>query len=161
MRSTRMLLAAAAAAAVVGIAAPGAQAADGDWGQKSSDSHESSSYGKEKEHDKDGKHDKPYGGMHTGGGALTVADDEEWGTAKDPKHDPETYKDSSDSGYSKGDHSKGDYGKGDHDKPRGGMHTGGGALASPGVTAGGLAVLAVAGTGLYAVRRNRSAGNVA
>lgn len=37
------------------------------------------------------------------------------------------------------------------------MHTGGGGLASaPGVTAGGLAVLAVAGTGLFALRRQRA-----
>ncbi|MFD3497856.1 hypothetical protein ACFWWT_26865 [Streptomyces sp. NPDC058676] len=191
MRSTRMLLATAAAAAVVGIAAPGAHAADGDWGrEKSSDSHESSSYGKE--HGKDGKHDAPRGGMHTGGGALTVADDEEWATARDPKHDPETYrndkdgteaykdtkhdpetyKDSYNGGHSKDGYDKhdsetykdsysGGHSKGGYDKPHGGVHTGGGALASPGVTAGGLAVLAVAGGGLYMARRNRAAGNLA
>ncbi|MFE9441993.1 hypothetical protein ACFYO2_23975 [Streptomyces sp. NPDC006602] len=167
MRNTRMLLAAAAAAAVVGIAAPGALAADGDWGhEKSSDGHESSSHSKDH-----GKHDKPHGGMHTGGGALTVANDVEWGTAPDPKHDPETYRNDNDAAdvfkntkydpETYKDSSGGGYSKGDHGKPHGGMHTGGGALASPGVTAGGLAVLAVAGTGLYAARRNRSAGNLA
>ncbi|MGW0331504.1 hypothetical protein ACWD0J_06420 [Streptomyces sp. NPDC003011] len=179
MRSTRMLLATAAASAVLAITAPGAYA--GDW------DHEDSSYSKE--HDKYGKHDTPRGGMHTGGGALTAVNEDEWGTARDPKHDPETYKDPKqepgakdpkhdsesykDSEHEKdsyngehekdsysGDHEKDGYG-GDHDKPRGGVHTGGGALASPGVTAGGLAVLAVAGTGLYAVRRNRSAHNAA
>lgn len=180
MRSTRFLLAAAGAAAVVGIAAPGAHSADGEWeGDKSSYSREDSSYNKD--HDKDDSHDAPHGGIHTGGGALTAAGDDEWGTARDPKHDPETYKDkdkdsasesdSSDSGYSKGEYDKGEYDKGDHGKgeydkgeyakPSGGIHTGGGALASPAVTAGGLAVLAVAGTGLYAARRNRSAGNPA
>jgi hypothetical protein len=170
MRNTRMLLAAAAAAAVVGIAAPGAHAADGDWGhEKSSDGHESSSHGKD--HGKDGKHDKPHGGMHTGGGALTVANDVEWGTARDPKHDPATYRNDYDAAdaykntkydpETYRDSSGGGYSKGGHGKPHGGMHTGGGALASPGVTAGGLAVLAVAGTGLYAARRNRSAGNLA
>jgi hypothetical protein len=37
------------------------------------------------------------------------------------------------------------------------VHTGGGALAGPSVTAGGMAVLAVAGTGLYAMRRRKTA----
>ncbi|MFI9342103.1 hypothetical protein ACIG0D_12635 [Streptomyces sp. NPDC052773] len=36
------------------------------------------------------------------------------------------------------------------------MHTGGGALSAPTVTAGGLGVLAAAGLGLYAARRKRS-----
>jgi hypothetical protein len=127
-----MLLSIAAAAAVVAITSPGAYADGGDW------SHEDSSYSKEKEYDKD----KPYGGVHTGGGALTAAGDD-WATAKDPKYDPETYK------------------KRDHVKPHGGMHTGGGGLAAPDVTAGGLAILAIAGTGFYALRRNKAAGSVA
>jgi hypothetical protein len=157
MRSTRTLLATAAATAVLAIAAPGAYADDTDWG------HEDSSYSKE--HGKDGQHDKPHGGMHTGGGALTAVtavNEDGWGTAKDPKHDPETYKDSKyDSGsYKEEEHNKESY-SGDHGKPHGGVHTGGGALASPGVTAGGLAVLAVAGAGLFAARRNRVAGNAA
>ncbi|MDQ0829442.1 hypothetical protein QF032_001286 [Streptomyces achromogenes] len=37
------------------------------------------------------------------------------------------------------------------------MHTGGGALAGPSVTAAGLAVLAVAGAGLCALRRRTAA----
>ncbi|ELS51193.1 hypothetical protein STVIR_7804 [Streptomyces viridochromogenes Tue57] len=41
------------------------------------------------------------------------------------------------------------------------MHTGGGGLDTPGVTAGGLAVLAVAGTGIYAMRRKKVSGTVA
>jgi hypothetical protein len=155
-----MLLATAAASAVLAITAPGAYA--GDW------DHEDSSYSKE--HDKYGKHDSPRGGMHTGGGALTAVNEDEWGTARDPKHDPETYKDPKhdSESYKDSEHEKDSYGGGhekayggDHDKPRGGVHTGGGALASPGVTTGGLAVLAVAGTGLYAVRRNKSAHNAA
>ncbi|WP_409474323.1 hypothetical protein [Streptomyces sp. HC307] len=64
------------------------------------------------------------------------------------KHDSGGYKDS--------EHDKGGWSS-DHDKPHGGMHTGGGALDAPTVTAGGLAVLAVAGTGLYAARRRNSA----
>ncbi|WP_237519818.1 hypothetical protein [Streptomyces sp. HUCO-GS316] len=136
MRSARMLLSVAAVSAVIAIASPGAYAAGDDW------SHDDSSYSKEKEHYKDSGYGKPYGGVHTGGGALTAAGDD-WAVAKDPKYDPETYK------------------QRDHAKPRGGMHTGGGALAAPDVTAGGLAVLAVAGTGLYAARRRKTAGSVA
>ena len=41
------------------------------------------------------------------------------------------------------------------------MHTGGGGLAQPGVTAGGLAALAVLGTGAYALRRKKITGDVA
>ncbi|MFI0091735.1 hypothetical protein ACH4OZ_36800, partial [Streptomyces bobili] len=47
------------------------------------------------------------------------------------------------------------------EKPRGGVHTGGGALDAPTATAGGLAVLAVAATGLYAARRKKSAHGLA
>ncbi|MBC2905338.1 hypothetical protein [Streptomyces cupreus] len=116
--------------------------------------------GSEKEYSKDSNHESPWGGMHTGGGALTMVNEDDWGTAKDPKYDPETYKekDSEDSGSAKKDeHSW----SGKHEKPSGGMHTGGGGLASPAVNAGGLAVLALAGTGLYVARRKKSAGSVA
>ncbi|MEV5321266.1 hypothetical protein AB0K92_27075 [Streptomyces sp. NPDC052687] len=41
------------------------------------------------------------------------------------------------------------------------MHTGGGALDAPTVTAGGLGVLAVAGLGLYAARRKTSVQSLA
>ncbi|MFG2723753.1 hypothetical protein [Streptomyces canus] len=73
---------------------------------------------------------------------------------RDPKYDPETYKDK-EHGQDSGGWS------GSHEKPSGGMHTGGGGLASPAMTAGGLAVLAVAGTGLYATRRKKVAGSMA
>ncbi len=162
MRSTRTFLGLAAASAVLAIAAPGAYAGDSDW------DHGDSSYSKE--HGKDGKHDAPHGGMHTGGGALTAVNDDEWGTAKDPKYDPETYKDKQDvtpkdpkqdpETYKEHDYQKDSYGS-DHEKPHGGMHTGGGALASPGMTGAGLAVLGVAAAGLYAARRNRSSGSMA
>jgi hypothetical protein len=149
-----MLLATAAASAVLAITAPGAYADDTDWGHE--DSSYSKEHGKEGKEGKEGKHDKPHGGMHTGGGALTAVSEDDWGTAKDPKYDPESYKDKDkDKEYSKESYSR------DHDKPHGGVHTGGGALASPGVTTGGLAVLAVAGAGLFAARRNRTAGNAA
>ncbi|GHB58193.1 hypothetical protein GCM10010377_56430 [Streptomyces viridiviolaceus] len=98
--------------------------------------------------------------MHTGGGALAVLNQDDWGgSGKDDSGSG--YKDSgsdySGSGY-KDDSDKGSWGGSDHEKPRGGMHTGGGGLAAaPTVTAGGLAALAVAGTGLYAVRRKKTA----
>jgi hypothetical protein len=150
MRSARVLLATAAASAVLAVTAPGAHASAGDW------DHDDSSYSKE--HHKGGGHDAPRGGMHTGGGALAAMKADDPGTARDPKHDPETYKDSEpgrDSSWTKDSE---DSWSGGREKPSGGMHTGGGALAAPGLTAGGLAVLAVAGTGLYAVRRKKSHG---
>ncbi|MEV7794710.1 hypothetical protein AB0O68_22375 [Streptomyces sp. NPDC087512] len=87
-----------------------------------------------------GEHEGPRGGMHTGGGALTVANEGDWG--------------GSGSGSGEGGKS---WGGGEQEKPRGGMHTGGGGLSQQGATAGGLAVLAVAATGLYAARRRKSA----
>jgi len=171
MRSARILLATATATAALAIAAPVAHAS-ATW------DHDDHSYSKE--HDKDGRHDSPRGGMHTGGGALTAVTADDWGTAKDPKHDPETYRNkdgaSAGSWSGKEEHGSGggkedrdswggkeeqDSWGSDHDKPRGGMHTGGGALASPGVTAGGLAVLAVAGAGMYVLRRKKVAEGVA
>ncbi|MEH0542585.1 hypothetical protein QA802_05695 [Streptomyces sp. B21-105] len=188
MRSARMILATAAASAALAIGAPGAFAAEGDW------DHDSSSYSKEdgssaKEHGKEdhgkeghgkeehgkGEHDGPHGGMHTGGGALTaVTQDGDRGAAKDPRFDPETYKEK-DKSWEAADTNKEEHGSGSweggkdesggwsgkHGKPSGGMHTGGGALAGPSVTAAGLGVLAVAGTGVYALRRRKTAGGVA
>ncbi|OKK05632.1 hypothetical protein [Streptomyces sp. CB02400] len=171
MRSARMVLATATATAALAIAAPAAYADhSGDGGyDKSSHSKEydkeSKEYDKEskdsKEHDKDGKHDKPHGGVHTGGGALTVVGEEDWGTAKDPKYDPETYKEKDDSGSEESYGGKQDKEWNKEEKPRGGMHTGGGGLAEPGVTTGGLAALAVLGAGAYALRRKKVAGSVA
>ena len=176
MRSARMLLATAAATAVLAITAPGAYA-DGDkW------DHEDHGYSKE--HDKDSSHDGPRGGVHTGGGALTSLTNEgEWGSERGARpdaggydkeeatkggQDKESWKGESGNGSWKDEQDKGSWKdeeegawKGDHDKPRGGVHTGGGALASPAVTAGGMAVRAVAGPGMYALRRRKTAGSVA
>src|SRR3954453_22757017 len=80
--------------------------------------------------------------------------------SKDPKYDPETYKDKEHGQDSGSKHDGGGW-SGSHEKPSGGMHPGGGGLASPAMTAGGLAVLAVAGTGLYATRRRKVAGSMA
>ncbi|WP_105975313.1 hypothetical protein [Streptomyces geranii] len=165
MRSARLLLATATATAALAIAAPGAFAADGgDW------DHGDSSYSKE--HDKDGKHDKPNGGMHTGGGALTSVNADDWSkgdtaAADDTKKDWEAGKEDSaakgsgdwDSSAKEEGSGKGDWGS-KHEKPSGGMHTGGGALANPGVTAGGLAALAVVGAGAFAMRRRNAADGV-
>ncbi|MFD5254573.1 hypothetical protein ACFWM5_17235 [Streptomyces bobili] len=155
MRSARMILATAAASAALALSAPGAYAAGGDW------EHEDSSYSKEQ--DNGSKHDAPRGGMHTGGGALTSVTADDWGTARDPKHDPETYKKDSeqtkDSSWTKDGEQKESWSG--EEKPRGGVHTGGGALDAPTATAGGLAVLAVAATGLYAARRKKSAHGLA
>ncbi|MEV7017045.1 hypothetical protein, partial [Streptomyces sp. NPDC093991] len=113
-------------------------------------------------YDKDGKHDKPRGGVHTGGGALSAVNEDDWGTAKDPKYDPETYKDKKEDSQSEDSWSGKQDKEGKHEKPRGGVHTGGGGLASePGVTAGGLAALAVLGTGAYALRRKKVSGDMA
>ncbi|MGW7243644.1 hypothetical protein [Streptomyces sp. NPDC054804] len=78
-----------------------------------------------------------------------------------------------DKGDSDGQGGKGDRGSGegrdqggswgddeDNEKPHGGMHTGGGGLATPGVTTGGLAVLGVGAAGAYALRRRKTAGSV-
>ncbi|MEU0028461.1 hypothetical protein [Streptomyces sp. NPDC006335] len=79
-----------------------------------------------------------------------------------PKYDPETYKDKdSEHGRDSGGGKHEGGWSGGHEKPSGGMHTGGGGLASPTVTTGGLAMLVVAGTGLYAARRKRVAGSLA
>lgn len=180
MHSARMLLATAAASTVLVLGAPGAHAAGNDWEDHTDSSYskehdKDSGYDKESGHDKDSgykdsDHDSPRGGMHTGGGALTAVNPDGSDTAKDPKFDPETYKDKDkeqgkDSGSGKQEDSWSGKQDGDdwsgEEKPSGGMHTGGGALASPAVTAGGLAVLAVAGTGLYAARRKKTAESVA
>ncbi|MFF4544891.1 hypothetical protein [Streptomyces sp. NPDC001435] len=180
MRSARMILATAAATAALAIAAPVALASGGD------ESHDDSSYSKEdsnshgkgdsqskgdshgkgdsysKEDEDDGSRDEPRGGMHTGGGALAMlSSDDRSSDSGDSKYDPETYK-NKDSGNNSDEGSDSDRGKDswgdDSDKPSGGMHTGGGGLAAPGgVTTGGLAVLAVGATGLYALRRKKAA----
>ncbi|MFG2606300.1 hypothetical protein ACGFT2_22525 [Streptomyces sp. NPDC048514] len=127
-----------------------------------------------KEGGDEGGRGEPRGGMHTGGGALaSVLRSGDWDSGSDSdsgsgrgdsRFDPESYKgDSGDKG-GKGGKGGGDDGGGggkgdwgdDEEKPRGGMHTGGGALATPGVTAGGLAVLAVGATGMYALRRKKA-----
>ncbi|MFC9132410.1 hypothetical protein ACFT4A_37020 [Streptomyces sp. NPDC057099] len=180
MRSARILLATATATAALAIAAPTAGAeAMGDR------DHDNTSYSKE-HHKEDKHHEPRGGVHTGGGALAAVNADDDWDNPKhdpdtykdgergeDPwgdKHD-DPYGDKRDKDWDKHDEHGKDWDKhekdwGDkhdengrhdeHDKPRGGVHTGGGALAAPGVTAGGLAVLAVAGSGLYALRRQRA-----
>ncbi|AKN74492.1 membrane protein [Streptomyces sp. PBH53] len=185
MRSARMLLATAAATAALAFATPGAAFAvpaehdDGRDDSSYSKEHDSGSdredKGSDSDHDKnygnkrDGgeEHDGPRGGMHTGGGALAAVRSDAWGSGDDSRFDPESYRDKGgrDSGEEKSEKGdKGDRGEkgewgggGGHDRPRGGMHTGGGGLATPGVTASGLAVLGVGAAGAYALRRRKAA----
>ncbi|CAL9639891.1 hypothetical protein [Streptomyces sp. enrichment culture] len=154
IRSARTLLTTAAASAVLVLGAPAASAVgndhgDSSYGQEQGGEHSEETWqdpsrdgqhkehGVEKDHSESGKYD---GGANDGGKHDGGAND-------GGKHDG-------------GKHDGGSW-RGEHEKPRGGMHTGGGALAAPTVTAGGLAVLAVAGTGLYAARRRRPTGSAA
>ncbi|MFJ9019492.1 hypothetical protein ACIRPU_05815 [Streptomyces sp. NPDC102259] len=181
MRSARMILATAAASAALAIGAPGAYAGDTDHDDSSYSKEDSSSYSKEedssygKEHGKEdqgkedhgkeehGKeeHDSPHGGVHTGGGALASVNDSDHGAAKDTENGSSTGGEHDKDSWNGGkEEESGGWSK-EHDKPSGGMHTGGGALATPAATTAGLGVLAVAGTGLYALRRKKTAGSVA
>ncbi|MFF0221518.1 hypothetical protein [Streptomyces sp. NPDC004629] len=111
---------------------------------------------------------EPRGGVHTGGGALTAAVNDSWNadSGDTSRFDPETYRDNSGKGNDKekgadGERNKDSWSGGDReDRPRGGVHTGGGALATSGVTAGGLAVVAFLGACLYALRRKHADGSV-
>jgi hypothetical protein len=156
MRTTRTMLATAAATAVLALGAPAAYAAGGDWSSDDSSYSTGNSWS--------GSHDGPRGGMHTGGGALSLrpADSgqgKDWGSGS-----------SSSSGSGSGTASTGSGSSGwtkdsgsssSSGKPHGGMHTGGGALAEPSVTAGGLAVLGLAAAGLWTARRKKSATGLA
>ncbi|UUU32364.1 hypothetical protein JIX56_22035 [Streptomyces sp. CA-210063] len=233
MRSARMLMATAATSAVLALGAPVAYAVEDDGDHtdssysKEQDKEQDSEkeydkekdaekeYGKEKEHGKEhdgprggmhtgggalttvneddwtkedsetskedsetskdstkgdegswtGKHKKPHGGVHTGGGALTTLNEDDWSkqdseTSKDGAHSEDSWSGKQDESAGGEKHDENGW-SGKHEKPSGGVHTGGGALASPTMTAGGLAVLTVAAGALYAARRKKSAGSVA
>ncbi|MFE7628503.1 hypothetical protein [Streptomyces sp. NPDC057509] len=104
MRSARTLFASAAVTAVLTITAPSAYALTVAADQHDGGSSNAHEHGKS---DDDGwKKDKPHGGVHTGGGALSMTVAKEW----QPGDEGGKYK--------------------DEDKPHGGVHTGGGALAN-------------------------------
>ncbi|MFD5770726.1 hypothetical protein ACFWIN_33530 [Streptomyces sp. NPDC127049] len=137
MRSARILFAATATAAALALTTPGAYALTaGDWDKGDS------------AHSQKRDHDKPYGGMHTGSGALSLLGGDDW--SKDEHGKKEHHKSDKDHGKPHGgmhtgggaltavsgddwskEHDKGGkYEKKDHDKPYGGMHTGAGALSA-------------------------------
>ncbi|MER5530575.1 hypothetical protein ABT075_39380 [Streptomyces sp. NPDC002677] len=189
MRSARMILATTAATAALAFAAPGAQAAvAGDWDNGGrDDSSYSKEHNDDSSHEgpRGGMHTG--GGVLA---VAKLSDEWDSDSGNDSKFDPETYKDKGDGQGGKDDSGgkgdkgdsqggkddsggKGDKGSGegrdeggswgddeDSEKPHGGMHTGGGGLATPGVTAGGLAVLGVAAAGAYALRRRKAVGSV-
>ncbi|SFH15981.1 hypothetical protein SAMN02787118_1513, partial [Streptomyces mirabilis] len=100
MRSARMLLATATATAALAIGAPGALAATaGDGG------HDDSSYSKER--------DKPNGGMHTGGGALTTVRGDDSGSDRGKDDSGSDRGKGDDSGSEHGKKGGSDHGKGD------------------------------------------------
>ncbi|TRV73550.1 hypothetical protein FKN01_27150 [Streptomyces sp. 130] len=139
MRSARTLFASAAVTAVLTITAPSAYAMT-----VAADQHQGGSSASDREHDNsDGewKKDKPHGGMHTGGGALSKTVTKEW----QPGDEGGKYKDEEKphggvhtgggalaqtvaKEWQPGDEG-GKYSKDDEEKPHGGVHTGGGALA--------------------------------
>ncbi|MFI9122240.1 hypothetical protein ACIGW0_23020 [Streptomyces bikiniensis] len=189
MRSARILFAATATAAALAITTPGAYAltAGDDWSKDDSAHSQKLDHGK-KDHDKDEKdHGKPHGGMHTGGGALTMGSNDEWSKEhhKAEKHEkdhgkpqggvhtgggaltlvnaddwskPESESKPEHKPETK-DHEK-DWGK-EHDKPTGGMHTGGGGLAGSGTNVTGAVVLAGGVAAFVLYRRKKAAGTTA
>ncbi|WAX81422.1 hypothetical protein [Streptomyces sp. KMM 9044] len=129
MRSARMLLATATATAALVVSAPTAFSVSMDDGE-----HDKSSYSKE--HDKDSSHDKPHGGIHTGGGALVAVSEGGWSGERDKEESKEESKgedkyegkdEDKDKDKDKDEDEKKDWG---HGKPSGGVHAGGGALAA-------------------------------
>ncbi|MER7946980.1 hypothetical protein ABTY59_06255, partial [Streptomyces sp. NPDC096079] len=98
-------------------------------------------------------HEKPSGGMHTGSGALSLVNADDWtkDTEKDKQKDwsKDTEKDKSkdEGGYKP-------------DKPKGGMHTGGGGLASGATNVTGAALVA-AGLAAFVLHRRRKASGAA
>ncbi|MFB7352931.1 hypothetical protein [Streptomyces gardneri] len=189
MRSARILCAAAAAAGTLALAAPGAYAITaGDWdstshsqerdhdkpkggmhtgsgalslvsGDEWSKEHDKGGKAEkaEKEHDKGGwqkEHEKPKGGMHTGSGALSLVNADEWpkdaekDKQKDWTKDTQKDKPKEESGYKP-------------EKPKGGMHTGGGGLASGTTNVTGAALVAVGLAAFVLHRRRKAAGAAA
>ncbi|MEW2181607.1 hypothetical protein AB0890_35500, partial [Streptomyces sp. NPDC005406] len=99
--------------------------------------------------------DKPEGGMHAGGGAMSMTVTKEWQpdsdeagkTEKSTKTEKSEKSEKSDEGWKK-------------DKPSGGVHTGGGAMAMTGggLAAGSLLLLGGVGVGAYKLRRRQATG---
>ncbi|MFD8208854.1 hypothetical protein ACFV2S_20970, partial [Streptomyces sp. NPDC059695] len=76
MRSARILFAATAAAGTLALVAPAAYASTaGDWDKD------------DQSHSRQQDHDKPHGGVHTGSGALSLADGDDWSKDDQKKDD--------------------------------------------------------------------------
>ncbi|WP_030694523.1 hypothetical protein [Streptomyces globisporus] len=119
----------------------------------------------EKEHDKgdryEKEHEKPKGGMHTGSGALSLVNADDWtkDTEKDKQEDwtKDTEKDKQ-KDWSKDTEKDEDGYK--PEKPKGGMHTGGGGLASGTTNVTGAALVA-GGLAAFVLHRRRKAAGAA
>ncbi|MGW9241768.1 hypothetical protein ACWGRL_24070, partial [[Kitasatospora] papulosa] len=109
MRSARTLFASAAVTAVLAVSVPAAYAVTSadDWNK---DSGSSASSNDDREKPDSWKHEKPEGGVHTGGGALAGVSADDW--QKDKDEDKESGSGSND------DREKPDSWK--HEKPEGG-----------------------------------------
>ncbi|WP_369148497.1 hypothetical protein [Streptomyces sp. R44] len=132
-----------------------------DWSkgdhEKSQGDHEKSKEDHEKskeDHEKwQGDHEKPKGGMHTGSGALSLVNADDWSKEKEKDKDTEKGKD-----WDK-DKDKGKEDGYKPEKPKGGMHTGGGGLAGGTNVTGALVV--AGGIAAFALHRRRKAANAA
>ncbi|MFD4032912.1 hypothetical protein ACFWVP_20980, partial [Streptomyces sp. NPDC058637] len=95
-------------------------------------------------------HEKPEGGVHTGGGALAGITADDWQKDKE-----------SESGHTTGESEKS--GSWEHKKPEGGVHTGGGAMAlsGSGLAAGSVLMLGGLGAAAYKMRRRNASGAAA
>ncbi|MFB7962789.1 hypothetical protein ACFC4M_22115, partial [Streptomyces sp. NPDC056019] len=109
------------------------------------------------DHDK-GEHEKPKGGMHTGSGALSLVNADDWSKDKEAEKDNGS-KSEKDNGY-KPEKDNGYKPEKDNgykpEKPSGGMHTGGGGLADTGTSVTGALVVAAGLAGFVIVRRRKA-----
>ncbi|MFE7517598.1 hypothetical protein ACFU8I_41180, partial [Streptomyces sp. NPDC057540] len=83
-------------------------------------------------------------GMHTGSGALSLVNADDWSKEKGSEKDNGS-KSEKENGYKP-------------EKPSGGMHTGGGGLANTGANVTGALVLAAGLAGVVIVRRRKASG---
>lgn len=182
MRSTRALFAGAAIAATLTLGAPAAAfAADvsdpgGHGGYSSSQESSEDGYGQSgsswKDKDKDPKEDpakeEPKGKDEDPREHHDWSSDPSKGKDEDPKEhdwssDPSKGKDEDPRHHDDWSGKKGDWDGGSwksHEKPKGGVHTGGGGMATTGsgMAAGSVLLLGGLGAGAYALRRRKPSG---
>ncbi|MFJ8766519.1 hypothetical protein ACIREF_16855, partial [Streptomyces clavifer] len=123
------------------------------------------------------KHEKPEGGVHTGGGALAAVTADDWQKDKESgsgsatgdwqKEDKESESSTGDWQKDKESESGGtdseESGSWKHEKPEGGVHAGGGAMAlsGGGLAAGSVLMLGGLGAAAYRMRRRSGSGAAA